>query len=109
MAKGDDVETIGDRVRAALGLEADLLEAVTVLSETPYEELPPPARARLGMHADQKNILVRLDIRPVERTLTDTEANELRNRVYAAIHQGAGEQWGHQLTNLRVLSAEGRS
>ena len=93
VAKGDDAETIGDRVRAALGPEADLLEAVTVLSETPYEELPPPARARLGMQADQKNVLIRLDIRPVERTLTDTEANELRNRVYAAIHQGAGEQW----------------
>ena len=80
-------------MRAALGSHADLLEAVTVLSETPYEKLPPGARARLGMDADQKNVLVRIDIRPVERTLTDTEANELRNRVYAAIHQGAKGQW----------------
>ena len=75
VAKGDDVETIGDRVRTALGSHADLLEAVTVLSETPYEKLPPGARARLGMDADQKNVLVRIDIRPVERTLTDTEAH----------------------------------
>ncbi len=93
VARGDDVETIGDRVRTALGSDADLLEAVTILSETPYEDVPAPGRVRLGMDADQKNVLVRLDIRPVERTLTDTEANELRNRVYAAIHQGAGGQW----------------
>jgi phenylalanyl-tRNA synthetase alpha chain len=93
VANDDDAETMGDRVRAALGSEADLLEAVTVLSETPYEELPAPARDRLGMHPDQKNVLVRLDIRPVERTLTDAEANELRDRAYAAIHQGAKGQW----------------
>ncbi len=41
------------------------------------------------MHVDQKNILVLLDMRPLERTLTDADAIELRNRVYAPIHEGA--------------------
>ena len=88
-----DLETIGDDVRTALGADADLLEAVSILSETSYDELPGPARARLGMHADQKNVLVRLDIRPVERSITAAEANELSNRVYAALHEGDRAQW----------------
>ena len=93
VAESDDAETIGDRVRAALASDADLLEAVTVVSETAGDELPPQAWTRLGLHAGQKNVLLRLDIRSVDRTLTDGEANDLRNRVYAAIHQGGETEW----------------
>lgn len=85
----DTAEDLGDRVRAALGDDADLLEAVTILSETPRDELPPAAIDRLGLGPDQKNVLVRLVIRPYERTLTDAEANAVRDRAYAAIHAGA--------------------
>ena len=45
------------------------------------------------MNDMQKNVLVRLVIRPFDRTLTDTEANRLRDRVYRAIHEGAAGQW----------------
>lgn len=86
-------EDLGDRVRDALGDGADLLEAVTVLSETAYAAVPAAARARLGMDDSHKNVLVRLVIRPSERTLTDTEANHLRDRVYGAIHEGTAGQW----------------
>jgi phenylalanyl-tRNA synthetase alpha chain len=58
-----------------------------------HEALPPPARDRLGMTAEHKNVLVRLDIRPLDRTLTDADANLLRDRVYAAIHRGARGEW----------------
>lgn len=89
----DDAEDLGDRVRDALGDDADAIEAVEVLSATPYAQLPDAARARLGMDASQKNLLVRLVLRPFDRTLTDTEANELRDRVYAALHCGAVMTW----------------
>ena len=32
-------------------------------------------------------------IRPFDRTLTDAEANVLRDRVYDAIHEGSAGQW----------------
>lgn len=90
----DDLdEDLGDRVRNALGPEADVVEEVHVLSQTSYDELSEAARARIGMHASQKNVLVRITLRSLERTLDANEANQLRNRIYAAIHQGAEAQW----------------
>ena len=90
---GDDVELLGDRVRDALGADADLVESVEVLSETAWLQLPDAAVRRLGMDASQKNVLVRLVIRPYERTLTDDEANRVRDRVYAALHRGSVMTW----------------
>ena len=93
VAAADTVEDLGDRVRDALGPAADAVEEVAVLAETPYDRLPPQAVARLGMRPGQKNILVRVVLRPLERTLTDAEANQLRDRAYAALHQGSAHQW----------------
>jgi phenylalanyl-tRNA synthetase alpha chain len=86
-------EEIGDRVRDALGARADDVEAVEVLSETWAAALPAPARERLGMGAGQKNVVVRVTLRAVGRTLTDAEANRLRDLVYAAIHEGSRAEW----------------
>jgi phenylalanyl-tRNA synthetase alpha chain len=88
VAVGDDdtAEDLGDRVRTALGPDADLVESLTVVAETPYQDLPSAAIDRLGIRPDQKNVLVRLVIQPQERTLTDHQANALRDRAYAAIH-----------------------
>ena len=88
-----DAEQLGDRIRDALGDRAAIVEAVTILSETSYADLPAPARGRLGMNDAQKNVLVRLELRPLDRTLTDAEANGLRDEVYAAIHEGSTGQW----------------
>lgn len=86
-------ELLGDRVRTALSDDADSVETVAVVSETSYDELPAAARARIGMHPGQRNVLVRLVLRPVDRTLTDHEANVLRDRVYAELHEGSTAQW----------------
>lgn len=83
-----DDETLGDQVRVALGSRADDLETVTVLRRTGYAELPVRARDRLGLGTDQVNAVVRIVIRPLDRTLTDREANDLRNQVYRAVHRG---------------------
>ncbi|HEU5486062.1 MAG TPA: hypothetical protein VFU98_14225 [Microlunatus sp.] len=84
----DDDETLGDRVRAGLGPDADDLESVVVLARTGYNRLPTAARERLGLAPTQLNALVRVVLRPLDRTLTDAEANRLRDRIYRAIHRG---------------------
>jgi phenylalanyl-tRNA synthetase alpha chain len=81
-------EELGDRVRDALEQEAEMVETIEVLSETPYAELPEPARERLGIDASQKNVLLRVVLRHVSRTLSHAEANLLRDRIYAALHRG---------------------
>ena len=86
-------EEIGDRVRDALGHRADDVEAVEVLSETWAAALPAQARERLGLSSGQKNVVVRVTLRAVGRTLTDAEANRLRDLVYAAIHEGSRAEW----------------
>jgi phenylalanyl-tRNA synthetase alpha chain len=86
-------EEVGDRVRTALEARVDSLEAVEVLSETPHDQLPAAARERIGLRPGQKNVLVRVVIRDLARTLTSDEANELRDEVYAALHQGDAWQW----------------
>ena len=91
-AETDD-EILGDRIREALGADADAVEDVAILSSTAWEDLPGPAAARLGARPGQRNVLVRVVLRHLERTLTDEEANSLRDRIYAAIHQGTSHQW----------------
>jgi phenylalanyl-tRNA synthetase alpha chain len=44
-----DVELAGDHVRLLLADDADSIEDLTVLSQTPYEQLPPAAIARMGI------------------------------------------------------------
>jgi phenylalanyl-tRNA synthetase alpha chain len=86
-------EELGDRVRDALGARATDVEAVEVLSETHGEALPTVARERLGMVEGQKNVLLRVVLRAHDRNLTDAEANELRDAIYAALHQGTVWAW----------------
>lgn len=85
---GIDAETLGDAARTALGADADVLEAVQLLSIHTAEELPRRAGERLRLRAGQVNALVRLTLAPLDRTLTDAEANILRDRVYRSIHRG---------------------
>jgi phenylalanyl-tRNA synthetase alpha chain len=90
IAVGADVtvEELGDRVRAALGARAAAVESVTIASETAPDALPAAARARLGLGAGQKNVLLRVVLRDPERTLTHAEANALRDAIWAACHEG---------------------
>jgi phenylalanyl-tRNA synthetase alpha chain len=89
-------EELGDRVREALRQRSELVESVEVLSETSYGDLPPAAVERLGISSGQKNALLRVVLRDLGRALTDEEANELRDEVYAAVHEGAAWQWASQ-------------
>ena len=86
-------EELGDRTREALGEDVEWIEEVRVVAETPWEALPPQARERLGIREGQKNVLMRVIIRHPTRSMTDAEANALRDRVYAAVHEGDAWQW----------------
>ncbi|MFJ6416074.1 hypothetical protein [Paeniglutamicibacter sp. NPDC091659] len=89
---GEDEETLGDAVRRALGSDSGVVESVELLSRTSSDQLPEPARQRLGIREGQDNALMRITIRPLERTLTSSHANELRNRIYRAVHQGPHQE-----------------
>jgi phenylalanyl-tRNA synthetase alpha chain len=105
VASDDDVEELGDQVRDALGIDADAVEEISVRSETPYSELPQSAIQRMGMRPGQKNLLVRVVLRPLERTLTDSEANELRDRIYAALHRGVRHEWAAKTTDEHAAAS----
>jgi phenylalanyl-tRNA synthetase alpha chain len=86
-------EELGDRVRLALGDASQSVEQITIVAETGYEELSDVARRRLGMTPAQKNLLVRVVIRDLDRTLTAAEGNQLRDEIYAVIHEGLVKTW----------------
>ena len=83
-----DAEVLGDAARTALGRDAEVLAGLQVLTVTPASHLPDAAVGRLGIRPGQANVLVRLTLQSLERTLTTAEANALRNRVYLALHEG---------------------
>jgi len=93
VGQDDDEETLGDRVRDALGADTSCVEEVRVLSATTCQQLPASAIGRLGARPGQKNLLVRVVLRDLETTLTNQTANALRDRIYRALHQGTEYQW----------------
>ncbi len=97
-----DAELLGDRVRTALSGQADDLESVELLALTPYAELPVPAQERLRIREGQANALIRLVLRPLARTMTDFQANQIRDKVYLALHEGPVKELiaGYRLCEL---------
>ena len=63
-----------------------------MLSATAYRQLAVPAISRLGARPGQKNLLVRVVLRDLDKTLTNETANALRDRIYRALHQGTEHQ-----------------
>jgi phenylalanyl-tRNA synthetase alpha chain len=92
-----DPELLGDRIRELLGADAAAVEEVEVLSETGYAGLPHAARLRMGLRPGQKNVLLRVMLRDLARTLTSAQANALRDRIYAGLHEGVVHEWASSL------------
>ncbi len=90
---GLDAELLGDRVRELLGPDASAVQEVRVLADTGYDDLPDSARARMGLRSGQKNLLVRIVLCDLDRTLTAAQANRLRDRVYRGLHEGDVSEW----------------
>ena len=83
-------EDISSDIRSALGQNLNTLEEVEILSTTIYEDLPQKIQERLGIAKDQKNVLVRITLRRLERSLTNNEANDIYAGIYPRINKGSG-------------------
>ncbi len=83
-------EDINEDIRNALGDNMNILESVEVLSETPADDLPDKVLERLGCKPDQKNILVRITLRHLEKSLTNKQANDIYDDIYGKINYGMG-------------------
>jgi len=88
--KGYVEEDINEDIREALGDKVNVLESVEVLSETAYEKLPVIIRERLGCDPTQKNVLIRITLRHLERSLTNQEVNQIYSDIYGKINYGTG-------------------
>jgi phenylalanyl-tRNA synthetase alpha chain len=55
--------------------------------------MPPQAAERLALQQGQKNVLLRFVLRHPTKSLTDADANDLRDAVYAAVHEGTECTW----------------
>lgn len=83
-------EDINEDIRQALGDQVGVLESVEIIQETTYDELKSAARDKLGAGKSQKNILVRIILRHLERSLTNTEANSLYKQIYSRVNYSSG-------------------
>lgn len=81
-------EDVSQDIIQAMGTEIDALEEVEILSETLYKDLPQVAREKLGIGKDQKNVLVRITLRHLDRALTAKEANNIYDHIYTKINHG---------------------
>lgn len=82
-------EEIGAIVYETYPQYVDYIEEIKLKSETNYEKLPQSAIERMGMNPDQKNLLLKIVIRSLSRTLTMEEAKNIRNDIYKLLHKGS--------------------
>ena len=81
------IEDVTEKIRVVIGQDKiDLIEEISVLDDTSYEDLPPIACQRLGAKEGQKNLLIRIVIRAIDRTLVKDEADIIRDEAYLAVH-----------------------
>lgn len=88
-----DAEIMGAKVRESLGSEAKLIESLEVLSESAYDQLPQHVIEKLELKPDQKNVLLRVVLRALDKTLTDEECNAYRDQIYGVLHEGSYWEW----------------
>lgn len=81
-------EDVSQDIEAAIGENIESLESVELLSETSYEDLPIVAKGKLGINTGQKNVLVRITLRDLNRTLTGEEANQIYKKIYSKVNHG---------------------
>jgi phenylalanyl-tRNA synthetase alpha chain len=83
-------EDISQEIESAIGEEIESLESVELLSETDYAKLNDIARKKLGIKTNQKNVLVRITLKDLNRTLTKEDANQIYKKIYRKVNYGDG-------------------
>ena len=82
-------EDLVETIQKLLGADASLIQEMTILSRTAHAGLPVQARERLGCAEGQDNLLVRIVLQSLGRTLTNDEANQIQKRLLIGLHQGS--------------------
>jgi phenylalanyl-tRNA synthetase alpha chain len=82
-------EDVSADIRQALGKDIDALEDVQIISQTEYDKLPDHIKERLGIKTGQKNLLVRITLRHLEKSITNKEANDMYERIYKKVNYGS--------------------
>ena len=85
---GLDDEMLGDMLRQGLGEDAGLIEEAHITGRWPADRVPAPARLRLGLQADQENLLIRLVVRSPGGPLPKPVTAGIYRAAYALMHQG---------------------
>ena len=80
-------EDICEEIRDELGPDAVFIEKIEY-SEIPYEQLPEKAKANLGIHPDQKNVVATLTFCSLESSLPRTMVNTWVQRLYPKLNRG---------------------
>lgn len=80
-------EDICEEIRDELGADAAFIEKIEY-SEIPYEQLTEKARTNLGIHPNQKNVVVTLVFRSLDGSLPRTIVNEWMQRLYPKLNMG---------------------
>lgn len=81
-------EELGDIVLEHYPEAGDLIEEIKVISSTTLNQLPESAIERMGIVEGQKNLLLRITLRSLSKTLTTEESKDIRNKIYHILHQG---------------------
>lgn len=81
-------EDISQDIMKAMNNHIDALEEVEILSETQYVDLLDNVQKKLGILSTQKNVLVRITLCHLERSLTNEEANQLYDKIYTKVNYG---------------------
>lgn len=84
-------EDINQNIATAIGKWLPALESVEVLNETKYSDLPEIAKLKLGIKPNQKNILVRITLRDLNRSITNQEANQIYKNIYQQVNEGGAD------------------
>jgi phenylalanyl-tRNA synthetase alpha chain len=88
VAPGQSDEALTDKVLVAAGDRADWIETVTIEGRWRAEQLPAQAIERLGLRAQQENVLIRVTLRDWSRSIPRSEANALYARLQEHLHEG---------------------
>lgn len=85
-------EQIGDLILENYPEATDVIEEIKILTSTPYNVLPESAKNRMGISPEQKNLLIRITLKSLSKTLTTEEAKNIRNNIYNLIHKGTKKE-----------------
>ena len=66
----------------------NIIESISIVNETKYNKLPDVAIKRLGMNKNHKNVLLRIVLRDLDKSLTHEEADRIHSNIYKLTHKG---------------------